>query len=163
MAETLIDIIFNNIKCDANNILIGIGKEYNSLDFVQKSYKESLEVIECKKKFGNSALYFYDSIGIFKILPNIFEQFNQQAYENEKLNKLQEHDKANYSDLIRTLQVYLKNNCKMKETSDVLFIHTNTLYYRLKKISKITNLQFEEFEDRMTLYLDLLYITKTFV
>lgn len=64
----------------------------------------------------------------------------------------------NQTTLIQTLKQYLKNDGKIKETAEDLYIHPNTLHYRIKRIQAITGIDFADFEQRMMLYIDLLLL-----
>ena len=55
--------------------------------------------------------------------------------------------------LLKTLQYYFLSNCDLALTAQKLFIHPNTLRYRLAKIEQVTNLSFNKIEDKLSLYL----------
>ncbi|MEH7253383.1 helix-turn-helix domain-containing protein, partial [Neobacillus niacini] len=55
--------------------------------------------------------------------------------------------------LMKTLQVYFQKNEKLKETSQELFLHINTLHYRLNKIEVDTGLHFSKMSEKVKLYL----------
>lgn len=69
-----------------------------------------------------------------------------------------QNDKEKQTDLLRTLEVYLANNGKGKQTANELFIHPNTLNYRIKQIQELTNIDFNDFNVKTYLYTELLLL-----
>ena len=63
------------------------------------------------------------------------------------LRRLQEYDQAHSTALLHTLCVYLLQEQNLHATARQLFIHRNTLVYRLEKIKKLTGLDLREFDD----------------
>ncbi|UOQ59191.1 helix-turn-helix domain-containing protein [Leucobacter rhizosphaerae] len=69
------------------------------------------------------------------------------------LRSLLEYDRDNDSDLVHTLQVYLDADCQSAEAAQALFVHRNTLRYRLRLIEKLTGCDLNSFEDLVNFYL----------
>ncbi|UOQ56849.1 helix-turn-helix domain-containing protein [Leucobacter allii] len=69
------------------------------------------------------------------------------------LRTLIEYDRENDSQLVHTLQVYLDNDCQSAEAAQQLFVHRNTLRYRLRLIEKLTGSDLDSFEDLVNFYL----------
>ena len=57
--------------------------------------------------------------------------------------------------LLGTLEAYFATDCSLDRTARSLYVHKNTVRYRLRKISKLTGLDLNKFEDRVLLYLAL--------
>ncbi|MFC0309861.1 PucR family transcriptional regulator, partial [Gallibacterium trehalosifermentans] len=78
----------------------------------------------------------------------------------ELLKPIQELEKHSHTyQLRKTLQQYFLSNCDLTLTSEKLFIHTNTLRYRLKKIEQLTHLKFNDINDLFILYLSTILDT----
>ena len=71
------------------------------------------------------------------------------------IGKIMEYDKNHNSELLNTLTVILENDWNLKVTTDVMFIHYNTMKYRYKKISTIINDDLNHSEVRLNLSLPL--------
>lgn len=156
-AKTLLYKLEHDFHCDLQrDVMVGIGNEYRSLLKMRQSYAEAAEVIKIKRQFCEPIAYFYQDLGIYRLLPFIYEQYKRQRYKNEQLMKIQKYDRENQTQLLETLKQYLKNDCKIKETAECLYVHPNTLHYRIKRIQAIANIDFDSFEQRMMLYIDLL-------
>lgn len=140
-----------------NSILIGIGNEYTSIYKLRQSYTESLEVIQTAIFFNHEQFMpiEYRNLKTLRYLA-IIEQHNKQTnYTNEDIRILLKKDQESQTNYIHTLELYLTNNCRLKPTADELFIHENTLKYRLKKINQLTKIRFDDFNTRCQLYIDL--------
>ena len=72
------------------------------------------------------------------------------------IEPLQEHDRARGSDLVRTLETYFAAGANASEAADRLFLHRNSLLYRLTRIQKLTGLDLKEGRVALALQLGLL-------
>lgn len=135
----------------------GIGNEYSSILQLRKSYLEALEVINAGKFIGEPEQlpFQYSKLGIFRYLEMISNHHTKTNYINTDLEILQKKDLESQTKLLQTLEIYLLNNCRIKPTSEQLYIHTNTLKYRLNQITDLTSIDFDDFHSRMQLYIDL--------
>lgn len=135
----------------------GIGNEYSSILQLRKSYLEALEVINAAKFIGEPEQlpFQYSKLGIFRYLEMISNHHTKTNYINTDLGILQKKDLESQTKLLQTLEIYLLNNCRIKPTSEQLYIHTNTLKYRLNQITDLTSIDFDDFHSRMQLYIDL--------
>jgi purine catabolism regulator len=69
------------------------------------------------------------------------------------ISPLQEHDRTRDSDLVRTLRTYFAAGTNASEAADRLFLHRNSILYRLERIQKLTGLDLKD--DRVALALQL--------
>lgn len=142
-------------------IHVGIGREYDQLTHAKNSFAEALEVINLSaslQKNTPSIPVVYSKLGIFRLLSAIHEKNKEDGYLNPDIERLRKHDQENNAELLHTLHTYLVNHCKIKETAATLHIHPNTLNYRIKKISELTSINFEDINQRVMLYIDLLLL-----
>ncbi|MFP3511248.1 helix-turn-helix domain-containing protein [Peribacillus sp. SIMBA_075] len=135
----------------------GIGNEYSSILQLRKSYLEALEVINAAKFIGEPEQlpFQYSKLGIFRYLEMISNHHTKTNYINTDLQILQKKDQESQTKLLQTMEIYLLNNCRIKPTAEQLYIHTNTLKYRLNQITDLTSIDFDDFHSRMQLYIDL--------
>lgn len=136
----IIDEIRNNIKRifpDAN-IVAGFGNSYQQMSDLGQSYREAnqaLQVARCEEQFNGSC--FYDDLDIYLLLMKIDDKQFLVNYYNQIFMALIEYDRSTDSHLMQTFEAFLNCNCNMDKTSSRLFIHKNTLTYRLSKIEKL--------------------------
>ena len=76
-------------------------------------------------------------MNVYKILMAVEDMDILKEYYDKTIRPLADYDQNNNTDLTATLRYYLKNNCSVKETADELFVHRNTINYKLKKIEDI--------------------------
>ncbi|MFC0273869.1 PucR family transcriptional regulator [Metabacillus herbersteinensis] len=146
-----------------SDIFIGIGNEYEHLLSLRQSYLEALEVLKVAELVDSqeNVPYEYSKLGVFRYL-NVIDQKNKQTqYINSNLRILIEKDKENQSELLKTLEIYLFNNCKLKSTAEQMFIHLNTLNYRLKQITELTTIDFGDFNMKCQLFIDIMLLKKS--
>jgi DNA-binding PucR family transcriptional regulator len=124
---------------------------------LKKSYLEALEVINAAKFIGTPEKlpFIYSKLGIFRYLETISKHHGMTGDNNKNLQILQKKDQESQTKLLQTLEIYLLNNCRIKPTAEQLFIHTNTLKYRINQIADLTSIDFDDFHTRIQLYIDL--------
>lgn len=137
--------------------IAGIGGVHDSLQDVEKSYKEARAVINVKEKFPNetSSVFTFPELGIYQYLDILAENRKAAGITNYSLNMLRKYDKAHNSNLAETLEVYLDKDSNIHEAAKELNIHANTLSYRLKRIAEIGELNLKSPAQKMTIYLDM--------
>lgn len=84
---------------------------------------------------------FYSELGIYRLLMGIDDREIMTEYYSHTLKPLLDYDAVNNSDLCGTLRCYLHNNGSVKETADELFVHRNTINYKLNKIEELLNIE----------------------
>ena len=93
----------------------------------------------------------------------LFEKLSRSpdlAPFGELVRPLADHDRERRSDLVRTLKTYFAAGANASEAADRLFLHRNSLLYRLERIQKLTGLDLKEPRARLALQLGLLAMEK---
>ncbi|MCR5664375.1 MAG: helix-turn-helix domain-containing protein [Oscillospiraceae bacterium] len=127
------------IKC-----VIGISTEANHLRELADRYKEAQVAIEVGGVFeSDKSIINYESLGLGRIIyqlpTTLCEMFLNEVFKKSPIETLDE-------DTIETINRFFENNLNVSETSRKLYVHRNTLVYRLEKIKKITGLDLREFD-----------------
>ena len=127
------------------NSVIGIGSPVNSIKDLAKSFKESQVAVEVGKVFDTAkSVISYANLGIARLvyqLPTtLCEAFLKEVFKRGSIESMDQ-------ETLFTIQKFFENSLNVSETSRKLFVHRNTLVYRLEKIKKITGLDLREFED----------------
>ena len=132
--EKIADKIHKEFEIEA---YIGIGLGYEYLADIRESYTEAKSALQLISMEKQKYVLSYNDMGIRspKTLDN---------YINDKLGRLIEADKVQDSELCNTLRAYIENNCNSNATAELLFIHRNTMRYRLDKIEKILNVDLDD-------------------
>ena len=115
---------------------------------IKISYKEAFKALSMIDMYkNNSNVIKYNELGIVRLLIELSDVKDVQQYCYENLGPILEYDKNHGMDLTGTLKCYFKNNRHLVKTSQELFIHRNTLLYRL---TTIKNLLQRDLDDAMT-------------
>ena len=142
-----------NIVTTLNNeyyakVAIGISTVVDNTMALARAYKEAQVALDVGKVFEtekNIISYENPGIGrlIYQLPTTMCEMFLQEVFKKGSLDSL---DK----ETLMTIQCFFENNLNVSETSRKLFVHRNTLVYRLEKIRKLTGLDLREFEHAIT-------------
>lgn len=138
-------------------IFIGSGNEYGKIGHIRKSYLEALEVIETMVFLNlNRISYSFDELGMYRYIKLMYKKNVSEQYRNKKLIQIMKKDAESNSELLKTLWYFIKNNCRVGKTAEQLFIHPNTLNYRVKQIIELTSINFDDVHERGELYSQLI-------
>lgn len=130
---------------------IGIGELYEDSTYLNKSYQEAKMAMRFGESwFGNKKVIHIQDLGILQLLINLDNDFLYD-YIERYLGALIDSNQENETDYLNTLKVYFQNHRKINELSEILYIHPNTIRYRLKKIEDVTGLQLNDTNDAMNL------------
>ena len=131
-----------------------LGAAYTDPSEFGKSYQEAKNLIPKKDYLPNPTnkkVLSASSMGIYKYMFNNGNQQEILDYCNDKLKKLEMYDQTNGAFLVETLLTYYMSGFNVGKTAEALYIHRNSLQYRLKKIEEILEV---DLEDSME-YLDI--------
>jgi len=124
--------------------IVGIGSPASHLRELAERYKEAQVAIEVGKVFSDkNDIICYDSLGIARIiyqLPHtLCERYLAEVFKMNSIDSLEQ-------ETLYTINKFFENNLNVSETSRKLFVHRNTLVYRLEKIKKLTGLDLRDFD-----------------
>lgn len=124
--------------------IVGIGAIARHIRELADRYKEAQIAIEISKVFDNEkSIIFYESLGIARIIyqlpTTLCEMFLTEVFNKKPIETLDQ-------ETLYTINKFFENNLNVSETSRKLFVHRNTLVYRLEKIKKLTGLDLREFD-----------------
>jgi len=117
---------------------IGIGVSEDNHSDIKKSYRQACQALAASG-IGRTKerIISYESLGFLSLLLNITDLSVLKNYYMKTLGALIEYDKVNRTDLYQTLETYYENDSDLQSTAQKLFIHKNTLKYRLERIGEI--------------------------
>ena len=127
---------------------IGIGTIISNLKDITKSYKEAQMSMIIGNVFnGDKNVYDYNNLGlgrlIYHIPTTLCQLFLDEVFKDNSSNSLD-------NETMHTIQKFFENNLNVSETARQLYIHRNTLVYRLEKIKRLTGLELTNFDDAVT-------------
>lgn len=132
--------------------IAGVGKLYESINMLYRSYQQAKVALELCKLIQHDGLpAFFDELGAVRLFYNQSQQDLDEFYK-EAIGPLEKFDQENNGNLLMTLWHYLRAERDLKLVSQKLFIHTNTLRYRLKKIEELLGASLEQEETRFNIF-----------
>lgn len=152
-AEILKRSIFEELGLD---VTVFVGSAVKSFLDVSLSYSQALSAKKAFELFGGSGgVYAYKDYLLSKIIEDLSEERLLSYVNSLILDGKSEIFKD--KELILTGECFLKNNLNLSETAREMFIHRNTLTYRLDKIERLTGLDIKKFSDAVNFR--ILYLT----
>ena len=153
IAKTVLDML--NTEAMAK-VHIGVGTFVNDIKEVSKSYKEAKMALEVGKIFySEKNIVAYNSLGIGRIIYQLplplCKMFIKEIFDNKSPDEMDE-------ETLSTINKFFENSLNVSETSRQLYIHRNTLVYRLDKLQKSTGLDLRVFEDAITFKIALMVV-----
>ncbi len=141
--------VLDAIKAEHDaHVLIGISSVVDNLKDLARAYKEARIALEVGKVFDiEKPVMSYENLGIGRLIyqlpTTLCEIFLGEVFKKGSLESLDR-------ETLMTVQSFFENNLNVSETSRKLFVHRNTLVYRLEKIRKLTGLDLREFDHAVT-------------
>ncbi len=128
--------------------VIGVGTIVGHVRDLARAYKEAQVAIEVGKVFDTEkSIINYENLGIGRLIyqlpTTLCEMFLQEVFKKNPIDSLDQ-------ETLYTINKFFENNLNVSETARKLFVHRNTLVYRLEKIKKLTGLDLREFDDAIT-------------
>ncbi len=124
--------------------IIGIGTIAEHLRELSDAYKEAQTAIDVGKVFDTErSIINYESLGIGRLIyqlpTTLCDIYLTEVFKKNSIDALDQ-------ETLFTINKFFENNLNVSETSRKLFVHRNTLVYRLEKIKKLTGLDLREFD-----------------
>ena len=141
LARSIVDTLASEFY---TRVVIGIGTVVVGIKELARSFKEAQVSLEVGKVFDTEkTIVRYDNLGIARLIyqlpTTLCDMFLREVFIRGSIDSL---DK----ETLFTIQKFFENNLNVSETSRKLFVHRNTLVYRLEKIKKLTGLDLREFD-----------------
>ncbi len=147
--QKIVECISN--KCNGLDVKIGVGRIYKGLNNVDKSFQDAVRTVRIGKVITTKEIVTFDELGIFKILSQDSLSDELEDFYNSTLKPLVDYDRKKSTELVKTLDVYFKNNGNLTRISEQLFAHYNTILYRVTRIREITGMDLEDPNHRLNL------------
>lgn len=141
LARSIVDTLSSEFCTRVN---VGIGTTVVGIKELARSFKDAQVALEVGKVFDtDKAIVSYDNLGIARLIyhlpTTLCETFLNEVFKKSSIDAL-DHE------TLFTIQRFFENSLNVSETSRKLFVHRNTLVYRLEKIKKLTGLDLREFD-----------------
>ena len=153
VANTIVDMMNSDAML---KVRVSYGRVVQELSVFSKSYKEATMAMDVGRIFyAEKNVIAYSTLGIGRLiyqLPvNLCRIFIEEIFGGNQVYDLDE-------ETLTTINKFFENNLNVSETSRQLFIHRNTLVYRIEKLQKATGLDIRTFEDAMTFKIAMMVV-----
>lgn len=150
-AKAIIDTLNTELMVKAQ---IGIGSVVDNVREIGRSFKEAQTALQIGSIFeSDKAIIDYNNLGIGRLIyqlpTTMCKLFLKEVFKAGSFEALDQ-------ETLLTIQKFFENNLNVSETSRQLYVHRNTLVYRLDKIQKITGLDLRNFDDAITFKVSML-------
>ncbi len=141
LARSIVDTLSSEFY---THCVVGIGTTVVGIKDLARSFKDAQVALEVGKVFDTEkSIISYENLGIARLIyqlpTTLCEMFLREVFKKGSIENLDQ-------ETLFTIQKFFENNLNVSETSRKLFVHRNTLVYRLEKIKKLTGLDLREFD-----------------
>lgn len=155
-AEKYGEKIMNSIRklqsayCNDIKLSIGVGNIGDGVDAIERGYNEAKAALRIGKAISfKPGIFRYKDVGIYDVLYGQSSEYLKSIISKCLGNVIEDKE------LIDTLKTYFEFNENINDASKKMFIHKNTLKYRLDRIKKISGLDIKDINDKVKLYLGI--------
>lgn len=117
----------------------GCSSPLYGADTIITSYRQAAQALELGEQLDSNAksVYLYSDNRIYHELTNHYSRADMQDLYNSQIGLLDIYDQKNQSQLIKSLETYIQNGQNVTKSAQELFIHRNTMFYRLDQIKEL--------------------------
>jgi purine catabolism regulator len=134
-------------------IRCGVGKPASDLSHWRDSFSQAGQALEMARRFRERKLLYFPDLSVYRLLFQFEHNPELIAFQEEILGPLLAYEGG--LELLQTLEVYFEHNGSLTQAAEALYIHRNTLIYRLERISELAGLDLNKPETRLAVDLAL--------
>ena len=135
-------------KMPDRTVYIGVSDEVKDIENLHFAYKRARAAVEMAVKRERKLQYF-DQMGLYRMLYLVEDRALLGDLSEKPLAPLIEYDREHNSEYLVTLESYLRNGGSIKAMSEELYIHRNTILYRMANIKKLLGCSLETPEEKL--------------
>lgn len=140
-AQTIVHTVSGEMML---NVTVGIGKTVDNIQDLSMSFKDARMAIDVGKVFEpEKTVINYNNLGIgrlvYQLPTTLCQMFLSEIFKKKSIDHLS-------PDIMYTIQEFFKNDLNVSKTAESLYVHRNTLVYRLEKVKRLTGLDLRVFE-----------------
>ncbi|MGM8211914.1 PucR family transcriptional regulator [Virgibacillus sp. W0430] len=136
------------------HFVLGVGEQSAGPKGIRTSFFQAEQALQLTKTLQvQEDIIYYDQLGAFRLLSPLLGQKELEEFYEDTIGRLVDQDPK--KELIKTLKMYFLCNESLKDTANALFIHVNTLKYRLKRVEELTGYHIRKTEEKTSLFLGL--------
>jgi PucR family transcriptional regulator, purine catabolism regulatory protein len=134
----------------------GISRSSIGMDGLRQSVRQAIDAWELGQHISTpNGLYYYEELGLYRLLAGLRGHNEMLRFYEDTLGALASYDRLHDAELVHTLEVFFEHNANASQAARALFVHRNTLNYRLQRIVEITGLDLGDPEARLVFQIAL--------
>jgi purine catabolism regulator len=135
---------------------VSVSRSSSSRADLPLSYREAQETLRLGLDlWGFGKQYHFEDLGLYRLFSQVGDKQELVRFYEETIKPILDYDLTNEMNLLHSLEVFFQSNEDIRLTSKLLFVHHNTLRYRLQRIEEITGKSPFELDGKMELYLGI--------
>lgn len=134
---------------------IGVGVPISDYLNLRTSYYQANEAIRHARNNERGAVCYYENFMVDQLIDNISDEKILETFVDMSLGVLRNHDREHGTNLVRTLEIYFECNANVSIAAKKLFLHRNSLIYRMDRIKDILNTDLKNPSELLTLQVGL--------
>jgi len=139
-----------------DRLVLGVSRIVHSSTELGQAIRQALSALELGSRVtGRASPHWYDDLGLYRVLSDLRDRDELHRFYRETLGSLLQYDEEHGAELVHTLQVFFEQNANASQAARALYVHRNTLNYRLQRIVEISGCDLDDADTRLTLQLAL--------
>lgn len=138
-----------------SRLLCGLSGPAANLAEWPQYYQQAVQAMRLAGRLRTDKTIIFDSLGIYQLLLQLEDVPASRRFSDQIVGSLVAYDKSHRSSLMETIIAYFRHHGNISQTADALYIHRNTLSYRLDRIQELTGQDLENPDERLALQLAL--------
>lgn len=135
---------------------LGIGHCYEHVHEVYRSYYEArMALVAGQTVQSGERIFLFDNMGVYRILFDLKNRDALYQFRDETVGRLQRYDEKRSTSFLETVKVFMAQSYSVQGTAAALFVHYNTIRYRMNKIKAVFGWDLTDSNDCMNLFLGL--------
>ena len=135
-------------KMPERRVWVGVSDQVTDISNLRLSFRRARAAVTMAENV-NDSIQFFDKMGLYRLLYMVDDPLLLKSLSDHLLQPLLEYDEQHGGGYLETLESYLKNSGSIKAMADELFIHRNTILYRMTNIKKLLGSNLEDSRERM--------------
>lgn len=133
-------------------VTIGVGRYREDILQISESFREARTAVSISRTMQpKDRVCWYEELGIYKLLSLVRDSREAEEFEASYVRKLQEYDRKNHMELWNTAVTLVNCGWNLKQASEKLYIHYNSMKYRYRKICEILGEDLKDSDSRLNL------------
>jgi hypothetical protein len=135
-------------KMPERRVWVGVSDQVTDISNLRLSFRRARAAAVMAQK-EDAPIQFFDKMGLYRLLYMVDDPLLLKSFSDHLLQPVLEYDSRHGGGYLETLESYLKNSGSLKAMADELFIHRNTILYRMTNIKKLLGSNLEDSRERM--------------